>query len=214
MRDPAEVTVELLAAFGAVTGTSKRRITPLGQWALSTIDSQVESLLDESDDVDEDGAYQLKIVLRHVRPACWRRVVMAASATLGEWGEVIQVAFEWGGDHLHGFTLGRRRYGDPYFEFEYDEYETSLAAVFAQTRKPITYTYDFGDDCSTRSLWRRSSNRSPPIRSVSAAAATHRSRTVTSPPGPPSTKLASTPVSLGGEGLSKTRRSSCGRTSR
>lgn len=144
--DPAAVTADLLAAFGAVTGTSERRITPLGGWALSMIDNQVESLLGASGDVDDDATYQLKIVLRHVRPACWRRVVMAASATLGELSEVIQVAFEWDGDHLHGFTVGRRRYGDPYFDFEYDEYETSLAAVFAQASKPITYTYDFGDD--------------------------------------------------------------------
>jgi hypothetical protein len=33
-RDPAEATLELLAAFGAVTGTARRRITPLGRWAL------------------------------------------------------------------------------------------------------------------------------------------------------------------------------------
>jgi hypothetical protein len=145
-RDPAEVTVELLATFGAVTGTPERRITPLGRWALSMIGSRGESLLGVSDDVDEDEAYQLKIVLRHVRPACWRRVVIPASATLGELHEVIQIAFEWDGDHLHGFTIGRRRYGDPYFDFEYDEYETTLATAFALTRKPITYTYDFGDD--------------------------------------------------------------------
>lgn len=145
-RDPAETTVELLAAFGAVTGTSKRRITPLGRWGLAMIGTRGESLLGVSDDVDEDRTYQLKIVLRHVRPACWRRVVMPASATLGELHEVIQVAFAWGGDHLHGFTIGRYRYGDPYFDFEYDEYKTSLAAAFARARKPITYSYDFGDD--------------------------------------------------------------------
>jgi hypothetical protein len=65
---------------------------------------------------------------------------------LGELHEVIQIAFAWDGDHLHGFTVGRRRYGDPYFDFQYDEYETTLAAAFARASKPITYTYDFGDD--------------------------------------------------------------------
>jgi hypothetical protein len=143
-RDPAEATVALLGAFGAVN--SKHRITPLGRWALTMIGTRGESLLGVSDDVDEDMTYQVKIVLRHVRPACWRRVVMPASATLGELHEVIQVAFEWDGDHLHGFTIGRHRYGDPYFDFEYDEYRTSLATAFARARKPITYTYDFGDD--------------------------------------------------------------------
>lgn len=145
-RDPAEVTLEFLAAFGAVTGTPRRRITPLGRWALSMIGTRGESLLDSSDATDEDETYQLKIALQHVRPACWRRVLMPASATLGELHEVIQIAFAWDGDHLHGFTIGRRQYGDPYFDFEYDEYETTLAAAFARARKPITYTYDFGDE--------------------------------------------------------------------
>jgi hypothetical protein len=144
-RDPAEVTMELLTAFGAVADVPKRRITSLGRWALSAIGTRGVSLLGSSDDVDEDATCQLKIVLQHVRPTCWRRVHIPASATLGDLHEVIQVAFAWDDDHLHGFTVGRRRYGDPYFDFEYDENEITLAAVF-RARKPITYTYDFGDD--------------------------------------------------------------------
>ncbi|MGI8310060.1 plasmid pRiA4b ORF-3 family protein [Saccharopolyspora hattusasensis] len=146
VNDPAEVTLELLASFGAVTGTPERRITPLGRWALSTIGTRGVSLLGSSDDAEEDGTYQLKITLQHVRPACWRRVHMQASAALGELHEVIQVAFAWDDDHLHAFTVGRRRYGDPCFDTEYDENEIILAAAFARARKPITYTYDFGDD--------------------------------------------------------------------
>ncbi|MGI8310097.1 plasmid pRiA4b ORF-3 family protein [Saccharopolyspora hattusasensis] len=146
VRDPAEVTLELLAAFGAITDAPVRRITPLGRWALSVIGTRGVSLLGSSDDAEEDGTYQLKIVLQHVRPACWRRVLMPASATLGDLHEVIQIAFAWDGDHLHGFTVGRRQYGDPYFDFEYDEHGITLAAAFARARKPITYTYDFGDD--------------------------------------------------------------------
>ncbi|WP_223839556.1 plasmid pRiA4b ORF-3 family protein [Saccharopolyspora pogona] len=146
VRDPAEVTLELLAVFGAITDAPVRRITPLGRWALSVIGTRRVSLLGSSDDLEEDGTYQLKIALQHVRPACWRRVLMPASATLGELHEVIQIAFAWDGDHLHGFTVGRRQYGDPYFDFDYDEHEITLAAAFARARKPITYTYDFGDD--------------------------------------------------------------------
>jgi hypothetical protein len=144
-RDPAEVTMELLVAFGAVTGLRERRITSLGRWALSAIGTRGVSLLGSSDDVAETGTYQLKIALQYVRPACWRRVHIPASATLGDLHEVIQVAFAWDGDHLHGFTVGRRRYGDPDFDFEYDENEITLAAAF-RARKAISYTYDFGDD--------------------------------------------------------------------
>jgi hypothetical protein len=144
-RDPAEVTVELLAAFGAVTDPPARRITSIGRWALSVIGTRGVSLLGSSDDVDGAGTYQLKIALQHVRPACWRRVRIPASATLGDLHEVIQVAFAWDGDHLHGFTIGRRRYGDPYFDAEHDENKITLAAAF-RARKTISYTYDFGDD--------------------------------------------------------------------
>jgi hypothetical protein len=144
-RDPAELTVELLAAFGAVTDSPERRITALGRWALPVIGARGVSLLGAPDDVEETGTYQLKIALQHVRPACWRRVHLPATATLGELHEVIQIAFAWDDDHLHGFTVGRRRYGDPYFDFEYDENETTLAVAF-RARKAISYTYDFGDD--------------------------------------------------------------------
>jgi hypothetical protein len=140
-RDPAEVTVELLAAFGAVTDPPERRITSLSRWALSVIGTRGASLFGSSDDVAEDRTYQLKIALQHVRLACWRRVHIPASATLGDLHEVIQVAFAWDGDHLHGFTVGRRRYGDS----EYDENEITLAVAF-RARKAISYTYDFGDD--------------------------------------------------------------------
>jgi hypothetical protein len=141
VRDPAEVMVEVLSAFGA----GRQRITPLGRWALSTIGTRGMSLLG-SPEATEDETYQLKITLKHVRPACWRRVLIPASAMLGELHEVIQIAFAWDGEHLHGFSDGRRRYGDPHFDFEHDEYKTTLAAAFAHARKPITYTYDFGDD--------------------------------------------------------------------
>lgn len=147
-RDPAEVALEVLAAFGTVTDAGEQgRITPLGRWALPVIGARGASLLGSSDaDGEADGLCQLKITLRHVQPACWRRVQAPASATLGDLHEIIQIAFSWDGDHLHGFTVGRRQYGDPYFDAEYDEDKITLAAAFARARKAIIYTYDFGDD--------------------------------------------------------------------
>lgn len=147
-REPAEVALEVLAVFGAVANVGEqRRITPLGRWALRVIGTRGASLLGSSDaDGETDGICQLKISLRHVLPACWRRVQVPASATLGDLHEVIQIAFAWDGDHLHAFTVGRRKYGDPYFDAEFDEDKITLAAAFARARKAITYTYDFGDD--------------------------------------------------------------------
>jgi hypothetical protein len=46
---------------------------------------------------------------------------------------------------MHGFTVGRRRYGDPYFDAEYDEDKITIAEVFDRGRSSISYIYDFGD---------------------------------------------------------------------
>lgn len=148
VRDPAETAVDLLAAFGAVTDQDgPPRITPLGHWAIQQIDTRGADLLNSTLAAPQIGRLcQLKITLRHVRPACWRRIQLPSSATLGELHQAIQIAFAWDDDHLHAFTVGRRQYGDPYFDAEYDEDDVNLADVFAHTRKPITYTYDFGDN--------------------------------------------------------------------
>jgi hypothetical protein len=146
-REPAEVALELLAAFGTVTGGVGRwRITPLGQWVAPILGVRGAALLRSADSGNEvDGVCQLKITLRHVRPTCWRRVLVAASDTLGDLHRVLQIAFAWDGDHLHAFTVGRRQYGDPYFDAEYDEDKITVGEVFGRARGPISYTYDFGD---------------------------------------------------------------------
>lgn len=147
-REPTEVALDLLAAFGAVTAVgAQNRITPLGRWALQQIGARGRDLLNRAPDAQAIGpTCQLKITLRHVRPPCWRRIQLPSSATLGDLHLIIQIAFDWDDDHLHAFTVGRRRYGDPRFDAGYDEHDITLAEVFAHTRKPITYTYDFGDD--------------------------------------------------------------------
>lgn len=141
------MTLEVLEAFGAaVSERDGWRITPLGSWALPLLGSRAVSQAGRAGaEIAADEICQLKIVLRDVRPACWRRVLVPGSATLGELHEIIQVAFAWDDDHLHAFTVGRRRYGDPYFDLEYDEDEITVAEAFSRARKPISYIYDFGD---------------------------------------------------------------------
>lgn len=145
-RQPAEVALELLAAFGAVTEAEGRwRITPLGCRARQVLSTRGVSLLGSPDaETEADGMCQLKITLRHVQPACWRRLLVPATATLGDLHRIIQVAFCWDDEHLHAFTVDRRQYGDPYFDLD-DENTITLAAAFARAHKPISYVYDLGD---------------------------------------------------------------------
>jgi hypothetical protein len=141
VRLPMEVVTDLLAAFGAVDGPDGEwRISPLGRWALPRISAGEPGSADPV-----EGICRLKVTLRRVRPLCWRRILVPAAVTLGDLHEVIRIAFAWDDDHLHVFTVGPRRYGDPSFDVEYDEDEITLSDAFARTRKPITYVYDLGD---------------------------------------------------------------------
>ena len=56
-----------------------------------------------------DQVAQLKVSLAGFRPAIWRRVLVPATATLGDLHVVIQVLFGWDGDHLHEFAGGKKQ---------------------------------------------------------------------------------------------------------
>lgn len=88
---------------------------------------------------------QLKISLDRMRPPVWRRVLLPAAAPLSLLHRVIQIVMHWDDDHLHAFTVGRRRYGDPSYTPDLgDDEGLRLSAAFAAT-DTITYRYDFGD---------------------------------------------------------------------
>jgi hypothetical protein len=100
-----------------------------------------------------DQVLQLKVVLLRWRPAIWRRVLVPATASLAGLHRVVQVLFGWDGDHLHAFTVGRKRYSEPSYDLAglemSNEFEVLLADVFtAAAKRPavkkIAYEYDFG----------------------------------------------------------------------
>jgi hypothetical protein len=92
-----------------------------------------------------DQVAQLKVALSHARPPIWRRVLVPATATLGDLHEVIQVLFGWDGDHLHVFETGKKQYSDPFVELEGTGDEEAVRVRDAMTAgATITYTYDFG----------------------------------------------------------------------
>jgi hypothetical protein len=94
------------------------------------------------------GVYQLKITLKDVQPAVWRRVQLL-DCSLADLHGGIQTAMGWDGDHLHEFEIARERYGEPdpdgMTECR-DEAKTKLSQIVARGTKKFTYTYDFGDN--------------------------------------------------------------------
>jgi hypothetical protein len=54
---------------------------------------------------------QLKLLLRDVHPAVWRRVEFKDSRSITDLHRIIQVLMGWDGDHLHRFRIHGRDYG-------------------------------------------------------------------------------------------------------
>lgn len=97
---------------------------------------------------------QLKIVLDHLKPTIWRRVVVNEDITFLQLHAVIQRAMGWRDCHMHEFQLATppTSIGTPSADdfFGNDrpmlpEQKTHLADVLTRKKK-FRYWYDFGDD--------------------------------------------------------------------
>jgi hypothetical protein len=86
---------------------------------------------------------QLKVSLSG---QCWRRLLIPENATLETLHHVIIALFGWDNDHLHEFTIGHRRYADPFHGLEetVPEYTMRLHQALPRPKATISHTYDFG----------------------------------------------------------------------
>src|SRR5487761_1050133 len=92
-----------------------------------------------------DQGVQLRVTLKHGKPAVWRSVRLPVIATLGDLHQVIQLLFGWDGDHLHTFQVGRRAYSDPSFPLEDAADEDGMRVRDAcRPGVKVGYEYDFG----------------------------------------------------------------------
>jgi hypothetical protein len=92
-----------------------------------------------------DQVAQLKVSLAGFRPPIWRRVLVPATATLGDLHVVIQVLFGWDGDHLHVFEIGKKQYSDPFVNLEETGDEDAVRVRDAVAPGgTVAYTYDLG----------------------------------------------------------------------
>lgn len=93
-------------------------------------------------------AYQLKVILRYIRPPIWRRLEVRGDTTLGELHHIIQIAMGWTDSHLHQFVSKDKFYGPthPHSELDYEsEDKIHLNEVLRKPKEKMIYEYDFGD---------------------------------------------------------------------
>jgi hypothetical protein len=139
---PEAGAIEVLADCGALDPTT-RMVTVLGRWARPRIGEPLAPRTRwTSDDVLE-----LRIDLDRFRPPVRRRVQVPAAATLADLHEIIQILFEWAGDHLHTFTVDGMHYADPWCELYdcADSHQLTLAEALPRAGARLSYRYDLGD---------------------------------------------------------------------
>jgi len=86
--------------------------------------------------------YQLRIVLRHVSPLIWRRLLVPSDSTIADLHATLQIALGWSDEHLHRFVIQGRRYGDG---GRSDPRRVRLADLGLRVRERFLYEYDFTD---------------------------------------------------------------------
>jgi Plasmid pRiA4b ORF-3-like protein len=124
-------------------------------------------------------AVQLPVTLLDIEPAIWRQLVVPWNFHLGQLHQVIQAAFGWWDSHLHEFTIGGLRYGDPEQVGEpdleddaraFDEIAVRLHDFGRAPDRTFLYVYDFGDNWQHRITLERPIAIDPAPRTASCIA--------------------------------------------
>jgi hypothetical protein len=95
-----------------------------------------------------NDAFVIRVTLRQIEPAIWRRIRIPAIYPLDLVHDALQIALGWTNSHLHDFSVGDVRFGIAEVEEELlvaDERFAPLGAV-ARAGVAFRYRYDFGDD--------------------------------------------------------------------
>ena len=98
-----------------------------------------------------NSVHVVRVNLYGAKPPVWRRLEIPSFTPLGLVHEILQVAFDWSGYHLHSFETVCGEYGDP-LQDDWsdsgagDESAVALAQVAATEKAKVVYVYDFGDD--------------------------------------------------------------------
>jgi len=132
--------------------------------------------------------YQLKVMLKDVRPSVWRRIQVRSDVTLAKLHGILQETMGWLDGHLHQFQVGETYYGVPDpedFHTIHNERSFRLDQILPGEKARLRYDYDFGDGWEHRSWSKKSClpSLAPTTRDASAESARVLPRTAAERPG-------------------------------
>ena len=84
--------------------------------------------------------YQLRMVLRGIRPLIWRRVLVQSTMTLAHLHTLLQIVFAWSDAHLHSFHIHGRACGSQ----EASTHDVHLHNLRLHRGERFRSVYDFG----------------------------------------------------------------------
>jgi hypothetical protein len=90
--------------------------------------------------------YQLRVVLCGVSPLVWRRLLIASETSIAQLHEILQLVFDWSGEHLHRFRIHGEGYGSSRLGglvFAEDARQVPLSRFQLHCGERFRYEYDF-----------------------------------------------------------------------
>jgi len=99
-------------------------------------------------DCRERFVYQLRVWLREISPAIWRKLLVRSDSTITDLHYAIQIAMGWTDFHLHQFIIYGKRYGVSRaggIWFADDSDGMQLCDLQLREKGRFLYEYDFGD---------------------------------------------------------------------
>jgi hypothetical protein len=120
--------------------------------------------------------FQLKITLKDVKPAIWRRFLVPSDIRLPDLHKVIQTVMRWSNSHLHQFVIDGSFYCLPDEDSiaECIDYrKIKLDQVMLKEKQVISYDYDFGDGWEHRIVLEKIMRGSDVKRAVCLAGKRH-----------------------------------------
>lgn len=91
--------------------------------------------------------HTVKVTLRDIKPAVWRRIVVRSEMPLPQMARALESAMGWGGYHLHMFDVSGVLFGQPDEDADYliDERRITVKHLLPDVKSKLTWHYDFGD---------------------------------------------------------------------